>query len=300
MGTPLRGHKIEIRGKTKKEKGRRIMAQKGINIPENWHQNLDGSYDVAGMVYISRKYVSNGKLRIKFGKVSDRFYCSSVGLTSLEGCPKEVGGSFDCEGNKLKTLEGAPKEVGKSFYCSYNQLTSLAGAPDIIKGSFDCSHNLLTTLRGAPKYVFGDFSCKYNLLSSLEGSPLDIGRNFFCTNNKLVTLTGAPKSVKGSFIVDSNPLRDLNGSPEVGGKLSIKNTDYYKLQEGLTIKAQELPSLYQRHIDQDIKIQRIDWSGFTRSLYKYARWIPRDLYIEHLNLNFKQQKELYAIMISRV
>ena len=73
MGTPLRGHKIEIRGKTKKEKGRRIMAQKGINIPENWHQNLDGSYDVAGMVYISRKYVSNGKLRIKFGKVSDKF-----------------------------------------------------------------------------------------------------------------------------------------------------------------------------------------------------------------------------------
>lgn len=49
------------------------MAQKGINIPENWHQNLDGSYDVAGMVYISRKYVSNGKLRIKFGKVSDKF-----------------------------------------------------------------------------------------------------------------------------------------------------------------------------------------------------------------------------------
>lgn len=72
MGTPLRGHKIEIRGKTEK-KGRRIMAQKRINIPENWHQNLDGSYDVAGMVYISRKYVSNGKLRIKFGKVSDKF-----------------------------------------------------------------------------------------------------------------------------------------------------------------------------------------------------------------------------------
>ena len=69
---------------------------------------------------------------------------------------------------------------------------------------------------------------------------------------KLKALEGAPKSVKGNFIVGSNPLRDLNGSPEVG-KLSIKNTDYYKLQEGLTIKAQELPSLYQRHIDQDIK-----------------------------------------------
>ena len=91
---------------------------------------------------------------------------------------------------------------------------------------------------------------------------------------KLKTLEGAPKSVKGSFIVGSNPLRDLNGSLEVGGKLSIKNTDYYKLQEGLTIKAQELPSLYQRHIDQDIKIQRIDWSGFTRSLYNMLDGYP--------------------------
>lgn len=100
MGTPLRGHKIEIRGKTKKEKGRRIMAQKGINIPENWHQNLDGSYDVEGTVYITKEYVSNGRLRIKFGKVSDKFYCSRAGLSSLEGCPREVGGSFDCEGNK--------------------------------------------------------------------------------------------------------------------------------------------------------------------------------------------------------
>ena len=65
--------KSKYEEKQRKKKGRRIMAQKGINIPENWHQNLDGSYDVAGMVYISRKYVSNGKLRIKFGKVSDKF-----------------------------------------------------------------------------------------------------------------------------------------------------------------------------------------------------------------------------------
>ena len=69
----LRYAAIKSKYEEKPKKRRRIMAQKRINIPENWHQNLDGSYDVAGMVYISRKYVSNGKLRIKFGKVSDKF-----------------------------------------------------------------------------------------------------------------------------------------------------------------------------------------------------------------------------------
>lgn len=68
----LRYAAIKSKYEKKPKKRRRIMAQKRINIPENWHQNLDGSYDVAGMVYISRKYVSNGKLR-KFGKVSDKF-----------------------------------------------------------------------------------------------------------------------------------------------------------------------------------------------------------------------------------
>lgn len=62
-----------IISKYKERKRVELMAYQKINIPENWHQNLDGSYDVAGMVYISRKYVSNGKLRIKFGKVSDKF-----------------------------------------------------------------------------------------------------------------------------------------------------------------------------------------------------------------------------------
>ena len=299
MGTPLRDHKIEIRGKTKKEKGRRIMAQKGINIPENWHQNLDGSYDVEGTVYITKEYVSNGRLRTKFGKVSDKFYCSRAGLSSLEGCPREVGGSFDCEENELKTLKGAPKIVGKNFYCSQNQLISLEGAPNIVNGRFECCNNQLTTLCGAPKYVKDTFICKYNLLSNLEGSPIEVG-NFNCSHNKLVTVTGAPKYIWGDFDLSSNPLRDLSDIPEIGGDLYAFDTNYYILQEDATIKSQLLPLLLKKGVHQDITIKCIDWSGFTRSLYEYTRWIPRGFNIRHINLTSKQQKELHAIQISRI
>ena len=39
------------------------------------------------------------------------FKAHDIGLTSLEGCPREVGGEFDCLGNQLTTLEGAPRRL---------------------------------------------------------------------------------------------------------------------------------------------------------------------------------------------
>ena len=48
------------------------------------------------------------------------FYCYTNNLTSLENCPKYVGGDFWCSYNLLTTLEGAPKVVGKDFYCGKN------------------------------------------------------------------------------------------------------------------------------------------------------------------------------------
>ena len=40
------------------------MVCNKLKIPEHWHQNPDGSYDVEGKIYITKKYVSNGRLRI--------------------------------------------------------------------------------------------------------------------------------------------------------------------------------------------------------------------------------------------
>lgn len=114
-----------------------------MNIPNNWRLNADGAYDVDGDVHISDKYVRDGKLTVKFGKVTGTFKACGIGLTSLEGCPREVGGEFDCSENQLISLEGAPEKVAAGFYCSYNQLTSLEGAPEKVGGTFDCSDNSL-------------------------------------------------------------------------------------------------------------------------------------------------------------
>ena len=69
------------------------------------------------------------------------FFCSDNQLTSLEGCPSEVGGYFDCSSNQLTSLEGCPSEVGGNFSCRNNQLTSLEGCPSEVGGDFSCYYN---------------------------------------------------------------------------------------------------------------------------------------------------------------
>jgi len=61
---------------------------------------------------------------------------SDLGLTFLEGAPKNVTGYFNCSYNsKLTSLEGAPKSVSGYFSCTNNiSLKSLKGAPKIFEG----------------------------------------------------------------------------------------------------------------------------------------------------------------------
>lgn len=150
-------------------------------IPNFWKLNNDGTYDVNGDVDLMKfkQFIDpNGKLAIKFNKVTGNFVCNTLSLTSLEGCPEKVDGNFECYYNNLTSLKGTPKEVG---------------------GNFDCSYNELISLEGMPKDVSRDFLCRHNSLTSLEGAPEEIGENFFCSNNKLVSLKGCPKEVGGDF-----------------------------------------------------------------------------------------------------
>ena len=64
-----------------------------------------------------------------------------------------INGGFDCSNNKLTSLNGCPAEIGGHFYCAYNQLTSLIGCPTEIGGHFWCNHNKLTSLNGCPKII---------------------------------------------------------------------------------------------------------------------------------------------------
>ena len=162
----------------------------------NYTINDDHTIDVDGDVNIHKKSLT--KIPLKFNIVSGYFYCSKNKLTTLEGCPKEVGG-FSCAENQLTTLEGSPKEVGGDFICNFNKLTTLEGCPKEVGGSFFCTYNELTTLKGGPTSVGWNFYCSSNKLTTLEGAPEYVGRNFDCGNNsfKSVEYKGI---IKGEFI----------------------------------------------------------------------------------------------------
>ena len=147
----------------------------------------DGSVSVHQDVMLNDKKLT--RIPFNFRSITGSFYCNSNNLTSLEGAPKKVGGSFYCSNNNnLTSLEGAPKKVGGSFYCSNN--------------------NNLTSLEGAPEEVGGHFYCNYNNLTSLEGAPIEVGGDFYCNRNNLTSLEGAPEVIKGEF--KSNQFSDAD------------------------------------------------------------------------------------------
>jgi hypothetical protein len=166
-----------------------------------------GLVDVKGDFACSRQGLTDFK-GVRFGEVSEDFYCSYNQLTSLEGAPQKVGGVFYCDRNNLTSLEGAPHEVGGSFYCNDNQLTTLEGAPREVGGYFRCSYNQLTSLKGAPQKVGGGFDCEKNQLTSLVGAPQEVGGGFSCENNQLTSLEGAPQRVRGGFYCEKNPVSE--------------------------------------------------------------------------------------------
>ena len=144
--------------------------------------NPDGTIDIDDFVY---KEKGNFPDFIQFNRCDADFMCSNRNMTSLRGCPKEVGGSFYCSNNQLKTLKGSPEKVGGNFYCYGNQLTSLEGSPKEVGGSFNCSINKLTSLKGSPEKVGGNFYCYNNQLTSLRDGPKEVGGSFYCSDNPL-------------------------------------------------------------------------------------------------------------------
>ena len=202
-------------------------------IPKSWKLNSDGTYDVNDDVDLGnfKQFVdSNGKLTIKFNKVTGNFICGTVDdtleLSSLEGCPKKVGGDFICGFTDLTSLEGCPKEVGGNFDCRFNNLTSLKGCPEKVGGGFDCHGNKLTSLEGAPKEVDGNFDCHNTKLTSLKGCPEKVAGYFDCGDNKLTSLEGAPKEVSGDFYCRGNKGKrftksDVKKVCKVGNKIYV-------------------------------------------------------------------------------
>ena len=139
--------------------------EKNNDYRSNFKINDDHTIDIDNF-----KYKGDGNFPdfIQFNKCKYVFYCNHANMTSLRGCPKEVGGIFDCSNNRLKTLNGGPKEVGGNFYCYENKLTSLKGSPEYIKNIFNCSHNKLKSFKDGPRYIKNILYVKQNDLDPDE------------------------------------------------------------------------------------------------------------------------------------
>jgi hypothetical protein len=120
--------------------------------------DVDGDVSLPGISFIP----------IRFGYVSGNFVCIGNELTSLVGCPVEVGGNFVCI-NSLTSLEGGPKEVGGHFNCSYNKLTTLEGCPELVCGNFVCINNLLSDLDYQHLFELG-----YNIDNIITEDSIDL------------------------------------------------------------------------------------------------------------------------------
>ena len=94
---------------------------------ENYQINPDGTVDVLGSVYF--EVLDTEELPIKFGKVTGDFtIIEAFDLTTLEGCPYEVGGSFEIQCcHHITSLEHAPKKVGGDYCLRHYQFIDEEG-----------------------------------------------------------------------------------------------------------------------------------------------------------------------------
>jgi len=170
----------------------------------------------------------------KFKKIVGNLILSDSGITSLEGCPEIVTGSFYCTNTKIQSLKDSPL-VGESFICDSCNLTSLEGSPEIVP------------------YIF---SCKKTRITSLENGPREVGAMIVKRNGTLKTLKGAPlfkpfNNNKMFFDFSECPnLSDLTGLPYTDG-LEYKY-DTYKFSKEEIEKAKNSSRIYS-HLDQEEK-----------------------------------------------
>lgn len=146
-----------------------------------------------------------------------------------------VKGSFKCCRNKLTSLKGCPQDVGKDFWCYVNELTDLEHTPKIIHGDFQAHNNKLITLKGGPEETGGGYSVMDNALTSLIFGPKKVGATFYVARNPLkslkhmpdfvgnsiamqecglTTLEHVPETLPGELICHENPLASLEHAPQ--------------------------------------------------------------------------------------
>ena len=179
-----------------------------------WSVNPEtGLVDVKGEFVASRsEFFKGGTLGgIKFGVVEGKFDVYAIGLTTLEGCPREIRkgvggygleGNFRCGNNKIENLIGGPIKV-EGFYTLENcyGLKSLEGMPEEVGGYFSIQTcKVIESLEGAQKLKASGFICSNTSIKNLKGAPevLSGKQPYFKADNcyELTSLEGAPRLVQ--------------------------------------------------------------------------------------------------------
>lgn len=164
--------------------------------------------------------VTNGKF--VWDDIKGEFSCKfNKNITSLEGCPQEVGELFEITGcDSLTNLEGGPTKCGNYDCSQCEKLESLLGAPKVVD-YFRCAwNNKITDLTG---WGIGNFcvpdvnfaQCKN--LKSLQGGP---------TCYRTLNLTGCSSLTK--YGIPTSPLLQI-----IYSRLDLK-------ESGVTVKDFEL------------------------------------------------------------
>ena len=76
-----------------------------------------GVVDVKGSISMKKQAP---QFPVKFGTVAGSFHCDNMGLTTLEGGPTHVGGSYYCFQNPLRDLNGLADHVESILQLSYD------------------------------------------------------------------------------------------------------------------------------------------------------------------------------------
>lgn len=169
--------------------------------------NDDGTVDTNRHVILGQW----DRIPVRFRNVHNDFKILKAKMTSLEGCPRVVSGTFELDGLlNLKSLQGGPEFVSK-YYLFGLEITSLDGLPEEVDNLAISGLRNLTSLKGLPKMINQRLSIGFcPLLWDPQGLRdvhvgLQDGYIGSCPIEHLVKIFGSLKSFQDSL--DYNYIR---------------------------------------------------------------------------------------------
>lgn len=247
------------------DKDKIIRTLDSLGIHGGYNITKDLAVDVYNYngVYIKDKF-SDGKLPLKFNKISKWFVLQNNNLTTLEGCPNEVGEGFACTDNLITSLDGCPTITNKSsFNCYNNKLTSMKGCPNEVD-QFIFDYNNLTSLEFSTEIVNDRFSCTYNKLTSLEFGPKKVKGDYSVGYNDIYNLDGFECEFVGEFLGQGNPLNKV---------FPLDGLDYMDLKAFKTYKV--------------VTEKKVNWKRLEYLYHQFNIEVPDELQLELSLLGYK-------------